>query len=192
MLTLFLSAALAIEGDQMMRYAAEQWGVLDRYERGYIQAEWTPGDEFVSRFGSRPVARSMVYGMHFAVIHINADRGYSRSCLLRVIMHEMGHAAGVMEHSTSRADVMYHQTQTRGRCSYMLTERDAAMAGIDLPNQPEYLPALMQSDCDLSITVTDELDLVLEGFEYAGQHHNATLHHSAGRWTLHDIQECNL
>lgn len=183
-----LEAALL---DAMLRYSAAQWDVLDRYNDGTIQVQELTDEEFRERVGDRAIAQAMVFGDTYADIYINVERDYSRSCLLRAIMHEMGHAAGVMEHSESRNDIMYYQSKTRGNCDYMMTERDAQAAGIPFTEQPLFIPPLLQDECVQSVALSDALDLTLTGVEYQGALHTVTMDYAGGdMWALSTVEVC--
>jgi predicted Zn-dependent protease len=52
-------------------------------------------------------------GRRVAVISVDLSRRWSREEMRAIILHEMGHALGIKEHSDSKSDIMYWRVQEK-------------------------------------------------------------------------------
>jgi predicted Zn-dependent protease len=54
-------------------------------------------------------------GRKVAVVSINLSRRWSKDEMRAIVLHEMGHALGIADHSPSKGDIMYWQMQEKNR-----------------------------------------------------------------------------
>jgi len=123
----FLGSAPQIKWQQGAREAFDIWKGMFRLElvampdRGDIRMAWETSTEAASHAGEegdwvqiRRVGGELS-GRRVAFIRIDLSRRWSKDEMRAIVLHEMGHALGIKEHSDSPKDIMFWRMEEKAR-----------------------------------------------------------------------------
>lgn len=123
----FLGSAPQIKWQQGTREAFDSWSavfpmqLVMTWETADIRIDWTAPVSEQDRAGEESdwvrITRvgDELTGRRVATIAVDVSRNPVKEEMRAIMLHELGHAIGIKEHSDSKKDVMYWQLQEKSR-----------------------------------------------------------------------------